>query len=228
MRRILGIGLVAVWFIIPNVYAIPSEGIVLPEAGAWVWGMQGNYIAARDFNKMEGRGSTAQSFIQLAYAWNSWFSFDGKIGSGDIVFRRTDGIQQNFPAGFSGGYGFRCKIFSDQPGRLSVVGGFQHISCHPFKELRGEQEYRVIWDEWQGTVLFGAALSEAWAVYAGPQYSAVQLKYTVDDFRRRLKGEDTWGIVAGARYLVNAGTAVTLEVRGAAETAMNAGILSRF
>ena len=227
MGRIILITAVILLVFSLNVIAIPSEGNFLPEEGSSVWGFQFNNIFSRDFNKVEGKGSTRQYFLKASYGLTKRFFLDGKIGLGSVSFKRNDGIDLNFSSGFAGGYGFRYLLFEDEQSGWKSIGGFQHISCHPFKDTAADVKHRVIWDEWQGTWLFIKGFEKA-DVYFGPQYSAVQLKYKVDDFRRRLKSEDYWGVLLGTDYSLSEKTSVNIEIRLLDEWAVNTGIYYRF
>ena len=201
MGRIVVFIIAAIVLTTAPVSAIPSEGPSLPDAQAAIWGFQANHISQRDFNKVEGSGRTTQYFLQASYGVTSRFCLDGKIGMGTISFRRADGLDLDFPAGFCGGYGFRWLMYDDAPSGVRSVFGFQHISCHPFKDTVNDVNHRVIWDEWHGSWLWALTPSDQpYTVYAGPQYSATQLKYREADLRRRLKAEDRWGAVAGIEY----------------------------
>ncbi len=210
-----------------NVMAIPSEGNFLPAKQETIWGFQFNNIFLRDFNKVEGKGITKQYFLKASYALTERFFLDGKIGMGSISFKRNDGTDLDFSSGFAGGYGFRYLVYpNDKNGWKSIIG-FQHISCHPFKDTVNDVNHRVIWDEWQGTWLFIKACKKA-DFYFGPQYSEAQLKYKVDDLRRRLKAEDSWGLLFGSNYRFTKKTSVSVEIRVLDEWAINTGICYKF
>ena len=210
-----------------NVIAIPSEGNFLPAEGAAIWGLQFNNIFLRDFNEVEGQGKTKQYLLKTSYALTKRFFLDGKIGLGSVRFKRNDGIDLNFSSGFAGGYGFRYLLFENEQSGWKSIVGFQHISCHPFKDTVGDVKHRIIWDEWQGTWLFIKELEKA-DFYFGPQYSAAQLKYKVDDFRRRLKSEDSWGLLFGANYSLTKKASISAEIRVLDEWAINTGISYKF
>lgn len=210
-----------------NAMAIPSEGNFLPDAHKTIWGLQYNNIFLRDFNKVEGKGMTKQYFLKASYAVTERFFLDGKIGQGSIRFKRNDDVDLDFSSSFAGGYGFRYLVFQSEYSGWKSIFGFQHISCHPFKDTVAGVNYRVIWDEWQGTWLFIKEWEKT-ALYFGPQYSATQLKYKVDNFRRRLKTEDYWGLLLGGEYRFMKKTSINVEVRVLDEWAINTGISYKF
>ena len=227
MERIILIVAVILLISSINASAIPSEGNFLPELHKTIWGFQFNNIFLRDFNKVKGEGRTKQYFLKASYALTKRFFLDAKIGMGSINFKRNDGIDLDFSSGFAGGYGFRYLVFQfDQSGWKSIVG-FQHISCHPFKDTLADVEHRVIWDEWQGTWLFIKEWKKS-ALYFGPQYSAAQLKYKVDDLRTRLKAEDSWGLLLGSNYRFSRKASISAEIRVLDEWAINTGICYKF
>jgi len=225
-RKILFAGLMLFLFCRP-VQAIPSEGNSFPALHSTIWGIQLNNIFLRDFNKVEGKGSTTQYFIKASYGLKPWLFIDGKVGSGNIQFKTKNGPDLDFKTNFAGGYGFRILLYEDKRQKIKSVFGFQHISCHPFKETVNQSIYRVIWDEWQGAWLFIKQCNKT-AIYAGPQYSEAQLKYKVDGFRRRLKAEDRWGVLFGAFYRLGENLNINAEVRLIDETAVNAGVYYKF
>ena len=207
--------------------AIPAEGSFFPLEHGSVWGFEYNQIFLRDFNKVEGKASTRQQFLAASFALTDRFFLDGKIGMGNIDFERNDDVDLSFPAGFAGGYGFRYLWLKDElPGWESSFG-FQHISCHPFSDEYAGQTYHVIWDEWQGTLLLIKRFDD-FSVYCGPQYNATQLKYKVEDFRRRLWAEDYWGWEIGADYKIGSDSNLNLEFRFLDEWAVNVGVAKRF
>jgi hypothetical protein len=208
-------------------FAIPSEGDFLPAEHSSIWGIQYNHIFLRDVNKVEGRASTTQYFIAASYALTPRFFLDGKIGMGNVRFKRNDGLDLDFSTGFAGGYGFRYLVHEDSVSGFKSIAGFQHISCHPFKDEVNTAPHRVIWDEWQGTWLFIKEWHKA-ALYCGPQYSAMQLKYRVDSFRRRLKTEDSWGMLVGGNYRIGKNVSINTEFRLFDEQAVNTGIYYKF
>ncbi len=227
MNRKFILVICALLFLIPrNVVAIPAEGTVFPEKDQWIGGLQLNNIQRRDFNKVPGGGSTVQYFVRASYGLTECFSLDGKLGLGDIIFDRENASRLEYQTGFAGGYGFRYLI-SDDPDGFTSVFGFQHISIHPMDVLLNGSKYEAVWDEWQGTLLFGHVLGAS-RVYAGPQYTTTQLKYKVDGNKQRLKVEDFWGAVLGADIELPQDFYLNLEVRFPAEQGFNIGINRRF
>ncbi|MFH2137912.1 MAG: hypothetical protein ABII88_05335 [Candidatus Omnitrophota bacterium] len=227
MGRTLALIIAALFLLSNSVFAIPAEGEFLPIAHKSIWGVQFNNIFARDFNKVEGKAGTTQYFVKASYGLSERLFIDGKIGLGKVVFKRNDGLKLNFPTGFAGGYGFRYLCYDDAQKKIKVIAGFQHISCHPFKDIISNINHRVIWDEWQGTLLLKKDFGKT-AVYAGPQLSLAQLKYKVDDFRRRLKSEDSLGALLGIDYQIAENASVNLESRMFDEWAVNMGMSYRF
>ncbi len=210
-----------------NAMAIPSEGNFLPAKQKTIWGFQFNKIFLRDFNKVEGKATTKQYFLKASYALTERFFLDGKIGLGSISFKRNDGTDLDFSTGFAGGYGFRYLVYKNEQSMWKSIVGFQHISCHPLKDTVDDVNHRIIWDEWQGTWLFIKAWEKA-DFYFGPQYSTAQLKYKVDDLRRRLKVEDSWGLLFGGDYRFMKKTSINVEIRVLDEWAVNTGICYKF
>jgi hypothetical protein len=227
MERIIIIFLAILLLFCQNAGAIPSEGDFIPGLNQTLWAVQLNNIFLRDFNKVEGKASTAQCFIQASYGISERFFLDGKVGVGNISFDVNDGPKLDFPTGFAGGYGFRYLVHENKKKDIKSIFGFQHISCHPYKDTVNDVQYHVIWDEWQGTWLFIKEYKKA-AVYCGPQYSSTQLKYKVDSWRRRLKAEDCWGMLVGGNYNINKNVTIRAEARFFDEWGLNFGISHQF
>ena len=227
MGRILISILLILMFFCQDADAIPSEGSFLPDLHKTIWGFQFNNIFKRDFNKVEGEAGTTQYFLKASYAVTERFFLDGKIGYGNVYFDRADGLNLDFLTGFAGGYGFRYLLFDDEKNDFKSIVGFQHISCHPFKDTVNDVNHRVIWDEWQGTLLLIKKINKA-DIYIGPRYSSVQLKYKVDSFRRRLKTEDSWGLLIGGDYNLNENLSINAETRFFDEWGVNVGISRKF
>ena len=210
-----------------NAVAIPSEGNFLPALRKTIWGFQFNKIFLRDFNKIEGEGMTKQYFLKASYALTERFFLDGKIGLGSIKFKRNDGTDLDFSSGFAGGYGLRYLVYQNNRKGWKSIFGFQHVSCHPFKDMVNDVNHRIIWDEWQSTWLFIKEWKKA-ALYFGPQYNLAQLKYKVDENRRRLKAEDSWGLLFGGNYRFMKKASISAEIRVLDEWAINTGICYKF
>jgi len=227
MERLILIVLSILFLFTQNCNAIPSEGNFFPELNKTIWAIQYNNIFLRDFNKVEGKASTSQCFLQASYGISEKFFLDGKIGVGNVSFELNNGMDLDFPSGFAGGYGFRYIVHENKNNKTKSIFGFQHISCHPFKDTVNDIEYRVIWDEWQGSWLFIKEYEKS-AVYIGPQYSAAQLKYKVDSFRRRLKSEDYLGMIIGGNYNINKNMMIKAEARFFDEWALDFGISHKF
>jgi len=227
MGRIILIAVVILLLFSANAMAIPSEGNFLPDLHETIWGIQYNNIFLRDFNKVEGKRMSKQYFLKVSYAVMERFFLDGKIGQGSIRFKRNDDVDLDFSSSFAGGYGFRYLIFQSEYSGWKSIAGFQHISCHPFKDIVAGINYRVIWDEWQGTWLFIKEWEKI-ALHFGPQYSTVQLKYKVDNVKSRLKAEDSWGLLFGGSYSFTKKASISVEIRVLDEWAINTGISYKF
>lgn len=210
-----------------SLLAIPSEGTFYPDKHHTNWGFQFNHIAKRDFNKVEGVGSTTHNFLAASYGVTDRFCLDGKVGVGWISFDRNDEMDMSFSSGFTGGYGFRYLLKKCEETNTEYQFGFQHISTHPFKREFDGSAYRVIWDEWQGSLLWIKRCPKI-SYYLGAQYSDVQLKYKVADFRRRLKTEDLWGLIVGVDRKIDENINLNLELRVVDELGANIGIMKKF
>jgi len=227
MDRTIIFTLVLLFLFCSIAWTIPSEGNFLPSFHKSIWGVQFNQILRRDFTKVKGKASTTQYFIKSSFGLTERLFLDGKIGWGNVEFNRENATQIDFPTNFAGGYGLRYLLYEDTRAGLRSIFGFQHISCHPLKTELNGVDYRVIWDEWQGSWL----LIKQWprsAFYFGPQYSTTQLKYKVDTFRRRLKTENCWGAILGVDYKLTKDINFNLETRLFNEWGLNLGVSHQF
>ncbi len=227
-KRILAVFVLVLFGFCGSALAIPSEGSFLPKKHHTDWGFQYNWVVKRDFTKVKGKGTTTHYFLAASYGLSDRFCLDGKVGVGRIGFRRDDNIDMNFTSGFTGGYGFRYLLKKPDESNLGYSCGFQHISTHPYKEEYENKTYRVIWDEWQGSLLCIKKCPQI-SYYLGAQYSYSQLIYKVDRHHHLyLKTEDVWGLIIGADHKIGKNANLNMEVRLVGETGFNVGIMKRF
>jgi hypothetical protein len=163
------------------VYSAPCYGTKMPEKGEFFSGLEGYYIE-RGLEKSQGRIKSLQNFLVISYGISEWFSIDLKIGPGAI--KRYDAPQDNvnYRPRFDGGYGFRIRLFEKDKARL--VGGFQHISVHPFTANLNGKKYKSVLDDWQGSMLASYDFS-CITPYAGLVVSRTDYINWIDNNRKR-------------------------------------------
>ncbi|MCM8781909.1 MAG: hypothetical protein NC828_02520 [Candidatus Omnitrophica bacterium] len=208
-----------------NCFAAPLYGPDMPRRGQWYIGFETNLVSKRDMRKGLGEAETDQYFYNASYGLYDWFSFDGKLGGGDIEFDTKEAGHLDFDLGFAGAYGARFKIYNDEAEKIRAIFGFQHISVHPPKEKVGSVEYRAIWDEWQFSLLLSKAIRQ-FEPYLGIKASQLNI-IRKDNF------EDAWawngsrrhfGIVTGSKIDIFKNCYLDLEGRFIDETAFSAAL----
>ncbi|MBI3991418.1 MAG: hypothetical protein HY350_04630 [Candidatus Omnitrophica bacterium] len=198
----------------------------MPNKHKWLWGAQSDFIFKRRVAGVPGKGESAQYFLTGSYGLTDWFSFDGKIGTGNVSFGPDNSRRIDYDYGFAGGYGFRVKAYENEEKGICVITGFQHISVHPPSEYSGGDKYTVIWDEWQGSSIVAKRIKNT-TVYLGPRFSEGGIIYKVSGNRRRLKPEERWGGILGIGYDKEK-LVVYLEGRFGDEEGITGGIALKF
>jgi len=203
--------------------AIPSFGTHIPKSGEWQAGGRTDHIFKRDAKNYKDEKASAYHYT-VSYGFSEWFSFDGMIGLGTVGAEFNDTGNLNYPASFSGGYGWRAKLYKNDKHQIDWVCGFQHMSTHPGarRQVKG-RKHEMIWDEWQFSTTISKKISRL-TPYCGMKYSFVYLINKIDgDRHRRLSHGSPIGLVIGADLQVNSYLYLNAEGRFFDETALNAG-----
>jgi len=183
----------------------------MPKEKHWTWGLEQNFTIDRDLDNDEGGTNGRRFFITGCYGIFPWFSFDGKIGIGDVDWERTGADSISYPTNFAGGYGFRIKGYENKDLGIKSVLGFQHISVHPDAKNQGGDKHEVIIDEWQGSVVVSKDLRYVIS-YLGARYGSVDfIKWVNEANRKRIKSEKKLGIIIGLDYWLDERTKLNLE-----------------
>lgn len=159
----------------------PCYGTKMPEKGEFFSGLEGYYIE-RDLEKDQGKVKSMQSFVLISYGLLDWLSLDLKVGAGDIKRCNAPADNADYRGRFDGGYGFRIKLFEKD--KMKLVGGFQHISVHPFTANLNGKKYKAVLDDWQGSVLASYDFSRI-SPYAGLVVSRTDYINWIDNNRKR-------------------------------------------
>lgn len=215
-------------FCVSSAVAIPSFGTLMPKGGEYQGGARVDLIFDRDVKDYES-AETAAYYYKASYGLADWFSIDTLVGIGNV---RSDHIldekELRYPNHFSGGYGWRAKLYKNEKYGIDWICGFQHVSTHPDKQWYNGRKYKVIWDDWQLSTLIS---KEIWALrpYCGVKWSFVYLISKVDNNRnRRLSNGHPIGLVVGTDVRINDYIYLNVESRFFDETALNAGFTVRY
>ncbi len=209
-------------------HAIPSFGTQMPAAGKYHAGYRANFVFNRDVEDYEEAGTYAYHY-ELSYGFSDWFCFDGMIGLGGVEAEYTNRDKLEYSPGFSGGYGFRAKIYDNQRHELDWVMGFQHMSTHPGKrrQVKGHK-YEIIWDEWQFSTTMSKKLWR-FIPYCGMKWSFIYLIDKVDgDRHRKLSEGAPVGLIVGTDFRLNDYLFLNAEGRFFDEEAVSAGLTMRY
>lgn len=183
----------------------------MPEKRHWIWGVQADLLLDRDLDNGRGGVKGNRYFVTGSYALLEWLSIDGKIGAGGARWENSSPGNLSFDTGFAGAYGFRVKVYEDKKDDIKVVAGFQHISVHPHAASMGNDDYKAIIDEWQGSLLFSKCIG-MFETYLGPRYGSLDfIKWVNDHDRNRIKSEDKVGLVMGMDYVITKDVRFNIE-----------------
>ena len=205
--------------------AAPVYGPDMPKRGQWYMGFETNLVFEREMRKALGDAESRQYFLNTSYGIYDWFSFDGKLGAGDVEFDTREAGRLDYKYGFSGAYGVRFKIYNDDSKRIRAILGFQHISAHPPGKEVNNVKYSAIWDEWQFSLLLAKGFGR-FEPYLGIKTSQLYILR-----KDNLQDDWTWngakghfGIVAGSKIDIFKNLYLDLEGRFIDETAFSAAL----
>ena len=192
-------------------YAAPAYGTHMPKKRHWTLGAESSFIIDRNLDNDEGGTYGNRYFLTTSYGIFSWFSFDGKIGLGDVDWDRNKGDDLNYSTNFAGAYGFRIKGYEDKERGIKSVVGFQHISVHPEAKNQGGDKNEAIIDDWQLSVVASKDIKD-FVPYLGARYGTLDfIRRTNDVDRKRIKSEKNFGLIFGLDYWLNERTKLNLE-----------------
>ncbi|MCX5715535.1 MAG: hypothetical protein NTV07_01475 [Candidatus Omnitrophica bacterium] len=197
----------------------------MPKRNAWYMGAETNLVFDRDMEKNLGKAESNQYFFNLSYGIYDWFSFDGKLGVGDMEYNPSETGKLDLGLGFSGAYGLRFRVYNDAVKRQRAILGFQHISAHPpQKEVNGTK-YASIWDEWQISFLVSKGVDKL-EPYAGVKASQLFIikKDNVENKWHWHGAKDHFGLIAGTNFDITKDVYLNVEGRFIDETAFSAAL----
>ncbi len=190
MHKVL-LALSIIGFLTADIYAAPCYGTRMPRQKEFSVGLQSHSILKRYLENEYGKLRSLQQFLLLSLGVFDWLAIDLKGGAGDIKQRPVGSSEIDYPYGFSGGYGFRLKLYDAK--KIRSVFGFQHISVHPkSKEVAGVKN-KAILDDWQFSFLVSRSLGRV-LPYAGARWSRVDYIHRAGSERKRKMSDFTKSI----------------------------------
>ena len=176
--------------------AAPAYGTRQPLKNHFVLGGQSYWVFKRELAVTEGKLKSTQHFMLLSYGIFDWLTLDLKGGAGDIEQTPNTGNSINYPTFVGGGYGFRIKAYERD--HFKVVGGFQHISIHPYSVFIGPVKHKAVIDDWQLSFLASYTFKYA-TPYLGARWSRMDYIHWTEDDRDRVKSNlsKSYGLVIG-------------------------------
>ncbi len=209
-----------------TVNAVPSFGTIMPKEWGWQAGGEVSTVFNREVKEYNAAATTSY-FYNLSFGFADWFSFDGKLGLGDITVEPKDGKSRHFDVHFSGGYGWRAKIFENKKKDVRGILSFQHISTHPQKENVNGLPYSIIWDDWQVHMLASKKIGR-FSPYCGVKWSFVYLIRKINHNRNRRHSRDAIGLIVGTDFKMGDYIYMNMEGRFFDETALSTGFTVRY
>ena len=209
-----------------ELYAAPSNGTRFPPKYEVELGYEYDMMFDRPMNRSYGHLRSQNNFYTVSFGAFDWLALDGKIGIGDVTQYGAGSLPKlEYNTGFSGGYGFRVRVFEYKPFSLRAIAGFQHISVHPQDRSAGNDKYESFLDDWQVSGLAAKDFKHL-TLYAGIKGSDCEIVYKVNkQNKRRRYSEYHIGLVTGAEiYLFKDKARVGLEGRFFDETALSASV----
>lgn len=223
MRRIF---ILLSFFLISQfrIYAAPAYGTDMPHKGGITMGYQANLVFNHKLSDSRGSIKSSQHFLDLSYGVYDWFTFDGKMGVGDII--QNGGCLPKIPydSYLGGGYGFRVLLLDNPKDKTRVVFGFHHISIHPHCKKLDGNKYEALLDDWQFSVL-GSKDFGIINPYLGLKVSRFDLVYKVNHKDRKRRPPYYYaGPIAGCNVRLKDNISLNVEGRFIDENSLSAGV----
>lgn len=227
MRKIIFIISILV-FSADRVYAAPAYGTDTREKGKISIGYQANLVFKHRLSDEHGSIRSYQHFVDFSYGALDWWTFDGKLGVGDLRQGGEEMPSVNYGTGFAGGYGFRILLRDNTADKTRIVFGFHHISVHPTNENTGGNKYETFLDDWQFDLL-GSKKFGKFEPFFGGKVSKFDLGYRVNrNERQRLSPEYYGGLIAGCGFDLREDMTLKIEGHIIDEYSMGAGLYYKY
>jgi len=217
-------------FLCLEVYSAPCYGTKMPDKHQWFWGAETNFLNRRNLHNDLGHFSSTQFFLTGSFGVTDWLCLDGAAGRGSIRYNPAVNMEIDYDAAFAGKYGFRVKVYDKEDIPLKSVFGFQHISVHPHHAVVNNVKRRVIFDDWQFSLLVSYDGLKKLGPYLGAKVSRGDLIEWLDGDRTRRKSKESemLGVVFGLSFFMNEDFWINLEGRCLGEEAASFGMTYSF
>jgi nitrate reductase NapE component len=207
----------------------PCYGTNMPGRREIFLGIQTHSIFKRYLEDERGKLRTTQHFLLLSYGVTDWLSIDLKGGMGHIKQRPTTSCEVDYPSGFSGGYGFRVRLYQDTERKIKAVFGFQHISVHPPHIHLQDQKHKAFLDDWQVSLLISKDFLRS-TPYIGTKWSRIDYVHWIGQDRKRRMSDLTkfLGGIFGLGLPLDDKTYLNIESHFFDEEAISVSFLYKF
>ncbi|UCH12285.1 MAG: hypothetical protein JSW18_05585 [Candidatus Omnitrophota bacterium] len=221
--------IVSLLFITSSIYAMPTDGPILPGKGKWEIGAETNLLFEKQMKRPKGDLESEQYFTTISYAPFSWLSLDFRLGCGNLKFEPKDTDSINYNTSFAGGYGFRGKLTEPDKYVIDILYAFQHISVHPDPRTVNGVKNEIFMDDWQTSLICAKRFNLLYP-YMAIKYSKVTLSRVTSkrNDRKRAGSVDHVGLAVGTDFIFGDNLTVNIEGCFFDEEAMSAGLSWRF
>ena len=211
-RKVVFIYIVIFLLVSEFVYAMPTDGPILPKKGKWKIGAQTNLLFEKQMKRPKGDLESEQYFSILSYAPSVWLSFDFRLGCGNLKFEPKDTDAINYNTSFAGGYGFRARLTEPAKHVIDILYAFQHISVHPDARTVNGLKNEIFMDDWQTSLICAKRLNFFYP-YAAIKYSKVTLSRVTSQRkdRKRAGSVDHVGLAIGADFTYGENLVANIE-----------------
>jgi len=219
---------VILFFSCTRSYAAPAYGTDVPEKGKISMGYQANLVFKHRLSDDHGNLRSYQHFLDLSYGALDWFTFDGKLGVGDLRQTGGDRPDINYGTSFAGGYGFRILLWNRTADKTRVTFGFHHTSVHPTDEINGGNKYETFLDDWQLDLL-GSKKFGKFEPFFGGKASKFDQGYRINqDERQRLSPKYYGGLIFGCGFDLRKDLTLKVEGHIIDEDSLSAGLYYKY
>ncbi len=215
-------------FFASRAYAAPAYGTDTPDKGKISIGYQANLVFKHRLNDEHGSLRSYQHFVDFSYGALDWFTFDGKLGVGDLRQSGGERPDVDFGTGFAGGYGFRILLWNKAADKTRVTFGFHHISVHPTDQNTGGNKYETFLDDWQFDLL-GSKKFGKFEPFFGGKASKFDQGYRVNHGdRQRIRPKYYGGLIAGCGFDLREDLTLKIEGHIIDEDSLSAGLYYKY
>ncbi len=228
MRYILYVLMFFSSFLPQRLYSAPTHGPDMPEKGKINMGYQSNIVFKHRLSDSYGKIKSTQHFLDLSYGVYDWFSFDGKLGVGDVTHDGASFGKVDYGYSFAGGYGFRIKLMDNAKYKTKAALGFHHISIHAQDKIIDGDKYESFLDDWQTDLTVSRNFGKI-DPFIGVKASKFDMVYNINHGGRKRRPPKYWtGVVAGCGIDLREDIAIMLEGHFIDETSFSSGIYYKY